>query len=349
MDKVRVAFLGGGQIAQLHALGYGDDNAHGRLVAVADIDAAVARARAAAWGLERWTTDYRELLADPGIDAVEILLPHHLHMEAALEALAAGKHVSLQKPMAICLAEADRICAAAATSGRVFRVFENFRAYEPYRRAKALVDAGQIGQPLSIRVKTIAGRGVGGWTQPEPAKAWRRDPRTGGGPPAIIDHGYHLTSIVLFFMGPVERVYAMADPGDAAAAQIVWRHTCGAYGSWEIVTAPELRIRTRYYPEDEWLEVTGSRGIVWVTHCSGDLLGEAPVILYRDGETRRFHDMQTGWETSFVCGAHEFCRAVVDGTQPEMEAGQARHALAFSLAAMRSARERREVALAQFG
>jgi predicted dehydrogenase len=84
-----------------------------------------------------------------------------------------------------------------------------------------------------------------------------------------------------------------------------------------------------------------------VTRCSGDLLGEAPVILYRDGQTRRFHDLQTGWETSFIRGAHEFCDAVVAGTQPQMEATEARHALAFCLAAMRSAIERREVELSE--
>lgn len=112
MGKVRVGFIGVGQIAELHARGY-VDNPSGELVAVADIDPAVAEARAAEWGIEEWYTDYRELLADPAIDAVEILLPHHLHLPVALEAL----------------------------------------------------EAGAIGEPLSIRVKTVSGRGAHEFTR----------------------------------------------------------------------------------------------------------------------------------------------------------------------------------------
>lgn len=350
MEKTRVGFIGAGHISGLHAAGYAD-NPTGRLVALADTDPEVAKARAAEFGVERWYTDYHDLLADPEIDAVEILLPHHVHLAATLDALDAGKHVSLQKPISISLEEADRMIEAAERAPTLFRVFENFRVYEPYLRAKAMVDAGDIGEPLSIRIKTISGRGVGGWVQPDEAKAWRRDPVTGGGPPSIIDHGYHLISIVLFFMGHVERVHAMIDTRAAGTpayngdpAMIIWKHV-GAekYGSWEITHAPELMIRTRFFPEDEWLEVTGTRGVIWVTHCSGDLLGEAPVILYRDGAVHRFHDMKTDWGDSFILGAHEFTRAIQDGGQPEMDGPEARHALAFSLAVMRSGLERREV------
>lgn len=350
MGKINVGFIGAGQISELHARGY-ENNPTGRLVALVDANPKVAEQRANEFNLSRWYTDYHELLADPHIEAVEILLPHHLHLEVTLEALAAGKHVSLQKPMAITLDEADRMIAAADRATTLFRVFENFRAYEPYRRAKAMMEAGEIGEPLSIRVKTISGRGVGGWVQPEKAKAWRHESKTGGGPPAIIDHGYHLTSIVLFFMGHVERVHAMIDTRAAGTpaysgnpAMIIWKHTAGEkYGSWEITHAPDLMVRTHFYPGDEWVEVTGSRGILWVMRCSGDLLGEAPVILHREGATTRYYDMETHWSDSFIRGAHEFTRSIQDSTQPDLDGPEARHALAFSLAAMQSGLERREV------
>lgn len=353
MSKINVGFIGAGQISALHALGY-RDNPTGRLAAVADADPAVAEKRAEEYGISRWYTDYRDLLDDPDIDAVEILLPHHLHLQAMLDAVAAGKHISLQKPMAMSLAEADQMIEAADQADTLFRVFENFRSYEPYMRAKAMINTGEIGEPLSIRVKTISGRGVGGWIQPETAKAWRHEPKTGGGPPAIIDHGYHLTSIVLFFMGDVERVHAMIDTGNAGTpaytgdpAMIIWKHAAGEkYGSWEITHAPELMVRTNFYPGDEWLEVTGSRGIIWVMRCSGDLLGEAPVILHRDGATHRYYDMETHWSDSFIRGAHEFTRSIQEGSQPDLDGREAKHALAFSLAAMKSALERREIDLA---
>jgi len=104
-------------------------------------------------------------------------------------------------------------------------------------------------------------------------------------------------------------------------------------------------VRTRYYAGDEWTEITGSRGIVWVTRCSGNLLEAAPVVLHRDGETFHFSDMETDWADSFRRCVHEFTAAIVDGTQPGLDGAEARHALAFSLAAMRSGEEHREVTL----
>ena len=354
MAKVRVGLIGAGQIAELHARAYAD-NPTGELYAVADIDPDAAEALAGRWGAKRRFTDYREMLADPALDAVEILLPHHLHLEATEAALAAGKHVSLQKPPAPTIAETDRMIAAATRAGKLFRVFENFRSYEPYMRTRDLIEAGEIGDPLSIRLKVVSGTGIGGWVQTAPAREWRLDPVRGGGPPAIIDHGYHQTSIVLFLMGRVEKVHAMVDSTFAGTSRhfgspcvITWKHE-GAqrYGSWECVRSPELLVPTRYYAGDEWTEVTGTRGIVWVTRCSGNLLGAAPVILYRDGEMRHFADMETDWADSFRRCVHEFTAAIVDGTQPDLDGLEARHALAFSLAAMRSGEEHREVALGE--
>lgn len=352
-DRVRVGFIGGGTISTLHARGY-VDNPTGELYAVADLAPGVARARADEWGAQKAFTDYREMLADPEIDAVEILLPHHLHLPVTLEALAAGKHVSLQKPMAITVDEGRQIAAAATDSGRVFRVFENYRTYEPYMRARSMIEAGEIGDPVSIRIKTIFGKGNGGWTMSEESMEWRLDAARGGPAWMILDYGFHITSIVTFFMGPVETVHAMADTSagtdrfTGAPSVISWKHE-GAerYGNWDMLTLPEFMVRTSYYPVDEWLEVTGTRGVVWVTHCTADLLGQPPVVLYRDGEMRSYSDMDTDWGNSFRRGAHVFTAAIANGTQPELDGDEAVHALAFALAAVKSASEGREVKLAE--
>ncbi len=83
--------------------------------------------------------------------ALEILVPHHLHEDLAVQAAAAGKHISLQKPMALDVAQADRIIAAARDAGVTLKVFENFVFYPPIQRARDLIDAGEIGDVLSIR------------------------------------------------------------------------------------------------------------------------------------------------------------------------------------------------------
>ncbi|MDP6822570.1 MAG: Gfo/Idh/MocA family oxidoreductase [Dehalococcoidia bacterium] len=350
-ERVKVGFIGGGAISELHSRGY-PDNPTGELYAVADLEPGLARERANQWGAQKAYTDYRELLADPQIDAVEILLPHHLHLPVTLEALAAGKHVSLQKPMAISMDEGRQIAAAAASSDRVFRVFENYRTYEPYMRARSMIEAGEIGNPVSIRIKSIFGKGKGGRPMSDREMEWREDPARGGPAWMILDYGFHITSIITYFMGPVETVHAMADtsagtdrfPG--APAVISWKHRDSErYGNWDMLTLPEFMVRTSYYPVDEWLEVTGTRGVIWVTHCTADLLGQPPVVMYRDGEMRSYSDMETDWGDSFRLGAHAFTGAIVDGTQPELDGEEAVHALAFAVGAIKSAVEGREVKL----
>ena len=100
LDRVRVGFIGAGRISDLHALEY-RTNPNAEIVAIADVNVGQAAERARAWGFPeaKIYSDFRALLDDPRVDAVEILLPHHLHAAAAIAALDAGKHVSLQKPM----------------------------------------------------------------------------------------------------------------------------------------------------------------------------------------------------------------------------------------------------------
>jgi len=350
--NLRVGFIGAGQIAALHALAY-VDNPDAVLHAIADRDPDTRSARAAEWGVDKTYSDYRDLLADPDIDAVEIILPHHLHLPVTREALAAGKHVSLQKPMCLSLDEADQIITASSASTRLFRVFENFRSYEPFLLARKLIDEGEIGDPLSLRMKNISGRGVGGWTHTPIARAWRSDSAQSGGHLSILDHGYHMASIAMYLMGHVESVHTLStrNGGDAfalAPAMITFRFADGdRLGSWEIVRAPDLLVRTEYYGGDEWVEVTGTRGVVWVNRCSGDLLGVPPVTLYRDGVTRQFSDMDTGWDASFRDGGREFTKAIIDGTQPDLDATEAKAVLAFCLAAIKSESDHREISLGE--
>ncbi|MBM3957259.1 MAG: Gfo/Idh/MocA family oxidoreductase [Gemmatimonadetes bacterium] len=257
--------------------------------------------------------------------------------------------------MAPTLADADRMIDAAERSGALFRVFENFRSYEPFLRAKALVDAGEIGDPLAIRAKMVMGRGLGGWTVPNHALAWRREREHAGDSLELLDGGFHIASIVTFFMGPVERVHTTAHtveerPGvrrPVPPMAVAWKHTGSpACGFWEIVSAPDMLIRTDYYPGDDIVEVTGTKGIVWVNRASGNLLGAPPVTLYRDGRLRHFEDVETDLADSFRRAGLDFISAIRDGTQPQLDPREARSVLAFSLAAVRSAVERREMALA---
>ena len=174
--KLRVGFIGVGAITDLHYLGY-QDYPKAELHAICDVDEALLQRRASEWRIGKTYTDYRHLLADPEVDAVEVITPHHLHAEMGIAALEAGKHVSIQKPMAITVAECDALIEAAARAGKLMRVFENFRFYPPLVKAKQLLDAGAIGEPLSIRIKCVQGTSGEDWEIPYRRWVWRFDPR----------------------------------------------------------------------------------------------------------------------------------------------------------------------------
>ena len=137
MGKLRVGFIGVGDITDLHYPGY-KDNPKAELYAICDVDEERLQKRASEWKVEKTYTDYRELLTDPNIEAVEVITPHHLHAEMGIAALKAGKHISMQKPMAVNIGECDELIKTAERSKKLFRVFENFRFYPPMVKAKEL-------------------------------------------------------------------------------------------------------------------------------------------------------------------------------------------------------------------
>src|ERR1051325_2003073 len=214
MDRVRLAIVGCGNICQLNAPGYLE---HPRcdVVALCGTDGTRAELRARQWGIEpRIYKDYGELLADPGVDAVELLTPTYLHADQIVAALAAGKHVSCQKPIAVSVAEADRIAAAVAGARTTFRVTENFLYYPPIVKAKELLDAGAIGEPSLVRIHTtrvadIVGQAIA--VDPE-ALVWRRDrDRNPGG--ALYDDGVHKYATAALWIGEIGDVSAIVSRG----------------------------------------------------------------------------------------------------------------------------------------
>jgi myo-inositol 2-dehydrogenase / D-chiro-inositol 1-dehydrogenase len=110
--------------------------------------------------------DYRALLARPDIDAVDVVVPNHLHAEVGLAALAAGKDVLLEKPMAPTVEECDRLLEAARTTGRVLSIGLELRLSRQWGRIKTIIDSGEIGEPVNAVVDLFRfpyRPGAGGW------------------------------------------------------------------------------------------------------------------------------------------------------------------------------------------
>ena len=340
---IRVGIIGCGRISDLHAQAY-LEHPDAVIAAICDPVPENLAARGAAWGVAEADrhADHRELLARDDVDMVEILVPHHLHAPIALAAMDAGKHVSLQKPMATSLADADAMIARAAERGVVFKVFENFVFYPPIQRAKELVDAGEIGEVRGIRLKSNPGWSPTAWEVPAAASAWRADAEQCGGGPLVFDDGHHKFAIAWHFLGLAERVHAFigsAYDGLLDAPSVVsWVHPGGAVGSLDVIYSPDLKLDTAHYAQDDRVEITGTRGVIWVTRGHGRMLDAAPVVLHRDGATIAYDDMPTGWETSFVRSGRHFVDALRNGTEPLLTGEQGRQVLAFALAAQESAR-----------
>lgn len=350
MDRLRVGFFGAGRISDLHAIEY-INNPKTEIYAVCDTNIENAQKRGSTWGVpdSRIFTDYRDMLSLPEIDLIEILTPHHLHYHHTLAVVEAGKNISLQKPMAINLAQADEMILAAEQAGVTFKVFENFIFYPPVMRAKELIDNGEIGDPITIRIKSNAANSPNAWDVPLDAWTWRFDPSSCGGGPLVFDDGHHKFSLAWYFMGDIaEEVHAWigqfpstwgSNPGFLDSPAIVsFKFPGNRVGSLEVVYSPELIIDTNHYAQDDRIEITGTKGVIWITRGHGKMMDIPPVILYKDMTTRTFSDMPVGWEHSFINSTRHFIDAYFAGNPPSLTGRQGREILRFALAAQESAR-----------
>ncbi len=162
---MRFGLIGFGAWGKLHAEAI--RKAPGaELAAIACASEASAQAAREAYPQARVDRDWRALLADPSLKAVDIVVPNHLHAEIAIAALDAGKDVLLEKPMASTIAECEQILAAVRRTGRVLSVGHEFRISTQWGFIKRLIAAGEIGDLLYANVSLFRfpyRQGSGGW------------------------------------------------------------------------------------------------------------------------------------------------------------------------------------------
>jgi predicted dehydrogenase len=353
MNPIRVAIVGCGRISGLHQMGYqGREDA--RIVAVCDSNKASAKRKAKEWGVEKVYTDYRQLLEDKEVDLVELLTPHHLHCAMTVQACQAGKHVSVQKPMALSAAEADEMIAAAGKTGVILRVYETFVNYAPAVRARAMIDAGEIGDIRTIRLHVSTGTGDTAWKVPLSAWLWRFNEKQCGGGPMVFDHGYHLFSLAYYLGGPVEKVYAWIDQSPVAEAAGIVKIDSPAtimfqyqsshrYGVLDIEHTPKMRIYSDYYADDDRIEVIGDKGIIFINRYTTKTIDLPPLMLFKDGKTSPVEVEGVEWHDSFIATTQDFIEKLKTGGQPRLDGPTGKAVLQFTLAALQSAATGREV------
>ena len=209
-EAIRIGIVGSGNIAFAHSAAYRlvagtypDVPRDIRLVGAADVAVDRAAELAAAWGFERHESDWRHITTADDIDVVDICVPNVLHAEVACDALAHGKHVICEKPIAHSWQAAREMAVAAAAAKRVAQVCFYYRTWPAISWARQLLDSGELGAVRNFR----------GWmlqdyaANPAHDLGWRaRLGESGAG--ALGDLGSHIIDIARYLCGEIDGVYA---------------------------------------------------------------------------------------------------------------------------------------------
>ncbi|MBL6946540.1 MAG: Gfo/Idh/MocA family oxidoreductase [Rhodospirillales bacterium] len=209
MKTIGVGLIGTGFMGKCHAMAFGAASAvfgsplKPQLEILCDIDPDTTKSAAEEFGFARWTTDWKEVIADPAVDVVAITSPNGLHREMASAAARAGKHVYCEKPMALTFADAEDMANVAAQSGVKTLVGYNYIKNPAVLHARRMIDEGVIGEIGYFR-------GVYDedyMADPTLPFSWRcriADAGTG----TLGDLACHLVSVAHFLAGPVASVCA---------------------------------------------------------------------------------------------------------------------------------------------
>jgi predicted dehydrogenase len=343
MTKLGVGIIGAGQIAPLHAAGYLSDD-RVRLHAVCDTRETLAVERALEWKTERYYTDYRELLADDQIHVVDILTPHNLHARIADEALRAGKHVNVQRPLALNLTDADSLIRQAKSRSLCLACGDWTTFTPSIRDAKTYLETGEIGEPVSVQTKVVIGAPEGGWEVRPESWLWRFDELKCGGGPFLFDAIYSAFAAACHLFGGVDRVQASIGRTEIysgyyvdAPAAATWRHKDqGCVGSLNVSYCSELYVESSHYPLCATMEIAGTKGLIWARYTPANLRMTPALQMYRDGRMFSFGEVKDDWAASFQAATKNFIDAVLGEDTLRLSPDTAREILRMTLAARES-------------
>jgi predicted dehydrogenase len=334
MTPLRVAFIGCGIISEAHARAYSKFPDRARITVCCDIDPEKARARAEQVGDARVETDVAAVLADPDVDAVEIMTPHHLHTDAVVAAAKAGKQILCQKPLAKTLEECDRMIEAAREAGVILFYGEMNRTLPAGIKARQAIDEGRIGQLIGIQA-TFAHWQGGVYM----STAWRYDPNiTGGG--QLLDGGIHAISLMNRIGGPMESVSCFTqrfrpELGGEDTAVLICRYAEGHLGQLFSSQASGV-----WFP-GATLAAFGTEGAITLGGPHGAL------TLHRNDLPDRREVLVEDRSDAFAAMIESYLDTVQKGTPNPSPGEIGREDLSVVLAAYESAKLGREVKIAE--
>lgn len=315
-----------------------------RLAAVMDADAEKARAVAEKYGVPGCDTAVEALLARPEIQAVYIATPNGFHKDQVIAAARAGKHVLVEKPLALSVADAEAMIAACQDNGVKLMAGYMMRFHAHHVRLKQLIEAGALGQVIYGRAQLTC------WYPPI-SGAWRQIPELGGGG-AWMDMGSHCIDLLEMWLGPVARVAAFsralthAYPVDDSTT-VLCEFASGAQGVVEVnFNVPDDAAQNS-------LEIRGTGGVVVADHTIGQAAGGSmTAYLYQQGDYAAAQERTgpTGAQAVVVepvnpyrAELEHFCACIEQDLTPINDGAHALHNLKLVLAVYEAARTGRTI------
>ena len=284
MTLPTIGMIGYGSIGRVHALAYrslpyhyGLPAAAVRIAGVATTRRETAQAAAAEIGCDFWTDDYRELLARPDIDVVDICVPNHMHTEIVTAAAAAGKHIYCEKPLAMNVAEAQQIVAAVQAAGVNAQLTFHFRFFPAILRAQQLVASGFLGRVFSFRGRYYRSS----YIDPQKPLSWRQQKAIAGGG-ALFDIGSHILDLLYALLGEFASVQATMEtliPNRPVAAGLA------EMAAVDVDDIALLHLRTR----------DGVLGLVEVSRMGTGLTNDLSFEIFGELGAIRFNAVDPSW------------------------------------------------------
>ena len=265
-DKpVRFGVVGTGGWANFVHLATYQAHPKAQIACVCDVDERSAERAAANFGAESVATDYRSMMERDDIDAVSIVTPNVYHADMTLAALAAGKHVMCEKPMAMTYDEAKAMADAASAAGVKTGINFSYRGFPGARYAQHIVSEGHLGRIFHVNAKYLSG----GFTNPKVPLIWRMQ-KAMAGTGALGDIGAHMIDNVTWISG--ERITSLvADQ----RTFIDKRPLMDGSGTGSVDVDDATTLMTRF--------AGGGMGNILITHFASSREVEVEVEIY--GET----------------------------------------------------------------
>jgi predicted dehydrogenase len=296
MQNIGIGIIGCGFMGKTHTFGAKTIPLHydklpfvPRLVGVCDSNMEAAQAMKDYHGFEFATSNLDELLSRKDIDVVTISTPNVFHKEQILAALAAGKHVYCDKPLAAGFSEAQEVCEAWKKSGRIAQVAHQFRCFPAVMRAKQLIEEGRIGNIMSFHGAYLHSGSI---DKNKPI-GWKQDKAMGGGG-VLFDLGSHILDLLHSLLGDFTGLFA--------STRILYPERPNPKGEMVKITADD----------SAWILVKlagGAQGMVEVSKIYTGTNDDFRFEIYGEKGALRFNSMDCNWLEFF------------DNTKPEKALG----------------------------